>query len=57
MSRRDSRKLAGGANHRVRGNNIASPGRGRRKSRDATPSPLPGLVVSCIRDPVVATTG
>jgi hypothetical protein len=41
--------LAGGANHRCITNINPSPGPGRRKSRDYIASPLPGLVVSCVR--------
>src|SRR6266446_2577322 len=37
-------KLAGGANHRFVVNIESEPRKGRRKSRDAVPAPLPGLV-------------
>jgi len=44
------RTLAGGANHRCVTNINPSPGPGWRKSRDYIASPLPGLVVSCVRN-------
>jgi hypothetical protein len=43
-------KLAGGASHRCVTNINPSPGPGRRKSRDYIASPLPGLVISCVRN-------
>ena len=52
-----SRKLAGGANHRFRPRNAASPGRGDGMVIARFPQPQPGLGFNLDDEPVVCTTG